>query len=170
MLTRKQEARAMTISPVKRTTIFCRDIEASLAIYRDVLGLEIIEDKTIGGPAMAKMIQLDDVKMRIVHLRAPGGPDAGLIGLYCVLEPHIPVAPRPPEGVLHYGQAAVVFSSDRGDEIAEELKRRGAKFLTPPTQYRQEQDRAYMKAGVYTEMIFYDPDGLLVSVMGYKPL
>jgi catechol 2,3-dioxygenase-like lactoylglutathione lyase family enzyme len=160
----------MSISPVKRTTIFCRDIEASLALYRDVLGLEVIEDKTVGGPAMGKMVQLDDVTMRIVHLRAPGGPDAGLIGLYCVLAPKIPIAPRPPEGVLHYGQAAVVFSTDDGEAVADDLKRRGVRFLTPPTQYRVEQDRAYMKSGVYTEMIFYDPDGLLVSVMGYKPL
>jgi catechol 2,3-dioxygenase-like lactoylglutathione lyase family enzyme len=159
---------------VKRTTIFCRDIDASLQIYRDVLGLEIIEDKTVSGPAMGKMVQLPDVTMRIVHLKAGGAsgdaPDAGLIGLYCVTAPHIPAVPRPPVGVLHAGQAAVVFSTDRGEEIAEELKRRGTAFLTPPTQYRQEQDRSYMKAGVYTEMIFYDPDGLLVSVIGYKPL
>ena len=158
------------ISPVKRTTIFCRDVEASLAIYRDVLGLVVIEDKAVSGPAMGKMLQLPDVTMRIVHLKAEGGPDAGLIGLYCVTAPPIPAAPRPPMGVLHAGQAAVVFASERGAEIAAELTRRGTAFLTPPTTYRLEQDKTYMKAGVYTEMIFYDPDGLLVSVMGYKPL
>jgi catechol 2,3-dioxygenase-like lactoylglutathione lyase family enzyme len=160
----------MDISPVKRTTIFCRDIDSSLALYRDVLGMAIVEDKTVSGPAVAKLIGHSDVTMRIVHLRAPDGPDAGLIGLYAVLDPKLPIAPRAPEGVLHYGQSSVVFSSARAGEIAAELRHRGTRFLTEPTEYRLEVDRAYTKAGVYTEMIFYDPDGLLVAVMGYRPL
>ena len=28
----------------------------------------------------------------------------------------------------------------------------------------------FMKAGIYTEMIFYDPDDVLVSILGYQKL
>ena len=34
-------------SPVSRVTLFCRDIEKSLALYRDILGFEEVESKTI---------------------------------------------------------------------------------------------------------------------------
>ena len=50
-----------------------------------------------------------------------------------------------------------------------DLEAKGYDFLTPPTKYTKEEDSEYMKAGTYTEMIFYDPDGVLVSVMGFEP-
>ena len=67
------------------------------------------------------------------------------------------------------GQVAVVLNTDQPEAIAAELESKGYPFLTPPTKYVKEEDSEYMKAGTYTEMIFYDPDGVLVSIMGYEP-
>jgi len=156
-------------SPLKRATIFCRDMQKSLALYRDILGFEVAEDKTVRGPAMAKMIGLDDCTMHICHLRAQNSED-GLIGLYEISGADVPELPRVPEGQIHYGQTAVVVTTDKVDEIAKAVADGRYAFLTPPTKYLKEEDSDYMKAGTYTEMIFYDPDGVLVSVMGYVPL
>lgn len=155
-------------SPLKRATIFCRNIEQSLALYRDILGFTVAEDKTVAGPAMAKMIGLDDCSMHICHLQAQNSED-GLIGLYEITADDVPETVRPPVGKIHLGQTAVVVNTDQPDEIYADLEKAGYDFLTPPTKYVKEEDSDYMKAGTYTEMIFYDPDGVLVSIMGYEP-
>lgn len=155
-------------SPVKRTTIFCRDIERSLALYRDILGFKVAEDKTVAGPAMAKMIGLDDCSMHICHLQAHNSED-GLIGLYEITAENVPETSPPAPGKIHLGQVAVVVTTDQPDAIYADLEAKGYDFLTPPTKYTKEEDSEYMKAGTYTEMIFYDPDGVLVSVMGFEP-
>lgn len=152
-------------SPVKRTTIFCRDIEKSLALYRDVLKLRVVDDKTIKGLAMARMIGLDDCTMRIVHLQS-GEFDHGLIGLYHVVEPRLPEAPRPSPLRLHYGHIAVVLYTRDAAGIARDARAAGFPFLTPPTDYVKATDSPMMPAGTYTEMLFTDPDGLLISVTG----
>lgn len=158
------------VSPVKRVSVFCRDIEKSLAFYRDILGMKIIEDKKVSGPFIGKLVNLPSCTMRIVYLQADAKVDAGLIGLFHISEPTLPVAPQPAQGQIHWGQGSFVFSTDKGDEIYADLVKHGYKFLTPPTPYTKPTDDAYMKAGVYTEMIFYDPDGLMCSILGYKPL
>lgn len=152
-------------TPVKRTTVFCRDIEKSLALYRDILRLRVADDKTIAGAAMARMIGLDDCTMRIVHLQS-GEFDHGLIGLYQVVSPRLPEAPRPSPQLLQYGQIAVVFYTRDATGIARDARAAGYAFLTPPTDYVKATDSPMMPAGTYTEMLFQDPDGLLISVTG----
>jgi hypothetical protein len=43
-------------------------------------------------------------------------------------------------------------------------------LVREPMEYVKAEDREYMKAGRYTEMIFRDPDGVMVSVICYEPL
>jgi catechol 2,3-dioxygenase-like lactoylglutathione lyase family enzyme len=161
---------ACRVSPVKRVSIFCRSVEKSLALYRDILGMTVIEDKTVSGPFIGRLINLPSCTMRIVYLSADPALDAGLVGLFCITEPRLPEAPQPARGQIHWGQSAFLMATDKGDEIYAELVKHGYTFLTPPTPYTKPTDDAYMKAGIYTEMIFYDPDGLTVSLLGYKPL
>jgi catechol 2,3-dioxygenase-like lactoylglutathione lyase family enzyme len=158
------------VSPVKRVSIFCRDIDKSLSLYRDILGMAIIEDKKVSGPFIGKLINLPSCTMRIVFLSADPKIDAGLIGLFHVVEPTLPVAQPPTHGQIHWGQSAFLMATDKGDELYADLVKHGYTFLTPPTPYTKPTDDAYMKAGIYTEMIFYDPDGLMVSLLGYTPL
>lgn len=157
------------VSAVKRVSIFCRDVDKSLALYRDLLGMKVIEDKTVSGPYIGKLINLPSCTMRIVYLQADPRFDAGLVGLFAITDPVLPVAPRPTAGQVHWGQGAFVFSTDRGEEIQAALIAHGYQFLAVPVPYTKATDDAYMKAGVYTEMIFYDPDGLMVSIIAYKP-
>lgn len=157
-------------SPLKRMTIFNRDMEASLALYRDILGFTVIEDKLISGPAMANMIGLEDCSMHICHLQAQESED-GLIGLYCVQNPKpaLPEMTVPDKTTVAYGATSVVVSSNHGKEIYAKLQG-NYEFVTEPMEYVKAEDSEYMKAGRYTEMIFRDPDGVMVSVIGYEPL
>lgn len=158
------------VSPLKRMTIFCRDIEASLALYRDILGFDVAEDKVVEGEAMGGMIGYPEgVKMRIVHLQSEKS-DNGLIGLYAIQDPIPDALPRPPTDRILWGQTALVVSADGVDDIVPKLKQGGYEFLLEPREYFKAEDSDYMKAGTYTETMFFDNDGVLVSIIAYRPL
>lgn len=158
---------APRISGIARTTIFCRDLDKSLALYRDVLGLQMVEDKTLNGAAIGRLIGLDTCRLRIVHLRAEG-QSSPLIGLYAVLDPVLPETTPAGPG-LHRGNVAIVLHSSEPEAIARDLRAGGYAFLTPPTEYEIKTAGAAGGPGIVTEMIFTDPDGVLVSIMGFRP-
>ena len=157
--------------PVKRITIWVRDIERSLALYRDLLGFEVIEDKTLAGPAIMGMVGYLDGHLRMVHL-ASAGTDYGWIGLYALqgATPTPDSLPPPRNDRLSFGQAAIVLATSRIDAIAHDLEAHGYEFVVRPQGYLKPTDSPRMPAGRYTEMIFLDPDGIPVSVMGYEPI
>ena len=98
--------------PLKRVTLWVRNLERSLALYRDVLGLEVLEEKQLQGAAIASMVGLEEASLRIVHLGRAGEP-LGWIGLYEIRD----TAPRPmgetgsPRQFPLYGQATLVFET-----------------------------------------------------------
>ena len=131
-------------SPLKRMTIFNRDMQASLALYRDILGFDVIEDKRISGPAIATMIGLEDCNMHICHLQAANSED-GLIGLYCVQDPKpgLPTMTVPDNTTVAYGAAAVVVSSNHGREIYAKLQG-NYDFVCEPMEYVKAEDSEYI--------------------------
>ena len=152
-------------TPLKRMTIFCKNIERSLALYRDILGFTVAEEKTVSGPAMGQMLGLGACTMRIVHLQSSQSEN-GLIGLYEISGTPVPDAPPSKPGQVYYGQTAMVLYTHHLDQIYRAAVDAGYKFLTPPTPYVKATDHPMMRAGTYTEMVFYDPDGVLVSITG----
>lgn len=163
---------AVLTEPLKRATLWVRDVEASLALYRDALGLEVLEDKRVSGPQIARMIGLEQADLRIVHL-GPSGSTHGWVGLYAITG----TAPRPmaelppPAGFPLYGQATLVFSTGQmGEAVARVRAVRGVRMLTEPTEYRKAEASEAMPAGHYSEAIFFDPDGIPVALSGYRPL
>jgi len=158
--------------PVKRITLWVRDLEASLAVYRDALGLAVLERKELQGPAIAKMVGLEQAKLRIVHLGAEGATH-GWVGLYEIsaTAPHDMQSLAKPLSFPAYGQATVVFETTAMDAVLVRLRACvGVRFVTAPTEYVKREASAVMPAGRYSELIFFDPDGIPVSVMGYAPL
>lgn len=157
--------------PVKRVTIWVRDIERSLALYRDLLGLAVVEDKTLAGPTIARMVGYEDARLRMVHL-APAGVDFGWVGLYALQDakPAPDSLPPPRKDRLSFGQATIVLTTSQIDAISHDLEEQGYDFVLRPQGYVKPTDSPNMPAGRYTEMIFLDPDGVPVSIMGYEPL
>lgn len=155
---------ASAAPPLKRVTLWVRDLARSLALYRDVLGLEILEEKQLQGPAIAKMVGLDEASLRIVHL-GRAGEQYGWIGLYEIRD----TVPRPmaetgsPREFPLYGQATLVFETSRVAEMTAQLAAlEGVTIVAGPT--------AYARAdGTFHELILLDPDGIPVSLMGFTP-
>lgn len=157
------------VNALARSSIFCRDIDKSLELYRDVLGLEVIEDKVVEGKGIGGMVGLGDCRMHIIYLQAPN-PDGALVALFEITNPQPAGLPEPPNyQQVHVGQPALVFDSDQVNDIYADLDRRGYRVLTPPMRYVKPDDSEYTKAGVYTELIFFDPDNVLVSIVQYEP-
>jgi catechol 2,3-dioxygenase-like lactoylglutathione lyase family enzyme len=158
-------------SPVKRVTIWVRDLERSLAVYHGILGLTVVEEKVLEGPAIAAMVNLRTCRLRIAHLAAEGS-DHGLVGLYEVsaADPPLPALPRQPRDRLSYGQATIVLYTGRLGEIVPRLEAEGLDMLRTPVSYVRERSADMFAAGRYTELIFFDPDGVPVSLLGYEPL
>lgn len=152
----------------ERMTIFCRDLDASLAFYRDLLGLIVVEQKALEGAAAGALLRLPPCRMRIALL-APAMDAPVLLGLFEIsgtpLEALTPRRDQP-----QHGQAALVLRTDRFDELAATLADAGVSVLTPPLRYPKAEASERSPAGLYHEMIMHDPDGTLVSLMQIDPL
>ena len=69
--------------PVARITLFCRDLNRSLELYRDILGFEEVEKKTIRSKAFNELMNIDDEDcfVKISYLQSEES-DFGLIALF----------------------------------------------------------------------------------------
>lgn len=155
-------------SPVKRTTIFCRDVEKSLKCYRDILGFDVVDDKRVAGRSIARMIGLDDCSLRIIHLQSEGNGH-GLIGLYAIEEGQTEELPIPAPGGIRLGQVAVVVQTRALNAINARIVEEGYPIITPSIRYVKSEPSGYVPAGTYTELIFLDPDGVAVNVVDFAP-
>jgi catechol 2,3-dioxygenase-like lactoylglutathione lyase family enzyme len=149
-------------------TILCRSLDASLRFYRDTLGLAVVEEKTLAGPAAGALLRLPACGMRVALL-APTATAPVLLGLFEVsgtpMEPLEVRRDRP-----MYGQCALVLDTDGFDAVAARLTAAGVSVLTPPVRYPKPEASARTPAGLYREMIVHDPDGVLVSIIQIDPL
>lgn len=156
---------------LKRVTLWVRDASRSLRLYRDILGLEMLEDKTLSGAAIAQLVGLEQATLRIVHL-GPGASTQGWVGLYEIREtsPRPMAALEPATGFPMYGQSTLVFDVEDAASYASRLNALGdIRVLSGPTSYLKSESSAAMPAGRYSELIFQDPDGFIVSLLGFSP-
>ena len=63
----------MTVSRIDHVGITVSDVDRALGFYRDLLGLRVVADNTISEPAVAELLGLDSVKLRIVDLDSGDG-------------------------------------------------------------------------------------------------
>ncbi len=91
---------------VRRTTLVVRDIDKSLPLYRDALGLQVIYDELIGGGTDADG-KAKQPTVRLVLLRA-NDTFIGVLGLMQRL--NIPPSPAPQFGKAMPGQPIIVMN------------------------------------------------------------
>ena len=156
-------------TPVSRITLFCRDLEKSLALYRDILGFEEVESKTIQTKAFNELMNIHDKNcfVRISYLQSERS-DHGLIALFEVNSSELDKNQSIQTTQIQYGQSVIVLSTKDHKKIYRELKKKDYTFLVEPTEYEKLEDSEYIKAGLYKEMSFYDPDGFLINLIEYN--
>ncbi len=156
-------------TPVSRITLFCRDLDQSLELYRDILGFKEIENKIIQSQAFNELMNINDENcfVRISYLQSEES-EHGLIALFEINSSELDkneCFEKPP---IQYGQSVIVLNTNDHHKIYKELKREGYEFLVEPTVYEKEEDSEYIKAGLYKEMSFYDHDGFLINLIEYN--
>ena len=156
-------------TPVSRITLFCRDLEKSLALYRDILGFEEVESKTIQTKAFNELMNIHDENcfVRISYLQSERS-DHGLIALFEINSSELDKNQSIQTTQIQYGQSVIVLSTKDHIKIYQELKKKDYTFLVEPTEYEKLEDSEYIKAGLYKEMSFYDPDGFLINLIEYN--
>jgi catechol 2,3-dioxygenase-like lactoylglutathione lyase family enzyme len=133
------------------------DMERSLAFYRDILGLKVVDDAVLGGPDISAMVGLEDASLRAVFLSVDGRPPFVELIQYF----------RPTGRQLHGGESVAdvgnahfsFLVSDIHATIAE-LKDKGVQFAGPPLLADEGPFDGEWAA------YCYDPDGMVVEWWG----
>ena len=150
------------LHPMKRAAIIVRDMPASLAFWRDMIGLRVWAEGRIGPdhPSFHKLLAVKPCHARYVILNAP--PVAlGMVGLFELREPApTATARRDSEATLNVGEAVLVFTCDDIGRIAAAVGSAGLPVLCPPTRFQ------LPELGIESrEMTFRDPNGVAVNVI-----
>ena len=109
-------------SLIRRTTFLVSDIEASLKIYRDILGLEVVFDKIlpIGGKGLPTGVF--DTQGRLIFLLSHMDHRVGVLGLLTYLDKPIPKRPDGPRQVMQVGDAVLLLNTKNVEERMRRLK------------------------------------------------
>lgn len=148
---------------LRRTTLIVRDIEASLKLYRDGLGMEVIYDQEINRPHSSED---REQRLRLIFLKA-SHDYVGVIGLidYEYGYPDHPAHTKPVrrEGFTP-GNAVLIFNTDALEDKWPTIENApGVEVMSKPklTEYP-----GYGGVGKIRVLVskFYDADGYILEV------
>ncbi len=144
---------------VRRTTLLVRDIDASLAVYRDALGLHVIYDEYIGG-GEDEDGDARDPTTRLVLLRA-NDTFIGAIGLMQRLDTDTP-PPAENRRAMPGDVIIVINATDLEERFPKIAATPGVEIATEPTRV----EYPAPDGGVIPVMFsaFWDPDGFFIEV------
>jgi catechol 2,3-dioxygenase-like lactoylglutathione lyase family enzyme len=144
---------------LRRTTIVVRDIDKSIAFYRDAVGLRVGWDReSVLGDAIPLA---PGAKGRFATVM--GEDDTiGMIGLLQVVDPPLAAPPVPDTDTLAVAATIFVIGTADCDGVYERLKALGARIYKAP--YDQElkgRDGTLIKM---RSMAAWDPDGHFLEI------
>ena len=147
---------------LRRTTLVVKDIDASLAFYRDALGMEVIYDNNIRNPRDAKTDEEAELARRLVFLRA----NDTFIGVLGLLQYTNPVKPPPHQGAIPFSTGSIVLLFNAEDvESAFERARNvtGTRVISKPslTEYPSYDGGDPIRVIVSA---LTDPDGFVIEL------
>ncbi|MEL7029616.1 MAG: VOC family protein [Pseudomonadota bacterium] len=148
---------------LRRTTITVRDVDASLALYRDVLGMKLIYDRDVRTPSDAETDEEADIARRLVFLRA-NDDYIGILGLLQYRKPEREPAPLDEDPRLRPGEVVLLFNTKNLAEKFEQVKAvPGVRVIGEPSRVEYP---AYDGTGKIPVLVstFWDPDGFFVEL------
>jgi len=145
----------------RRTTIIIRDIDKSLALYRDAMGMEVIYDQVINRPHPFK--EGATQSLRLIFLKALD-QFQGVLGLidYEYNNPDKPNIPVRKEGFIAQNAILLFNSNDLPAKFEKIRNTPGVEIISEPkqTEYPSYDGSSTIKVIVSK---FYDPDGFIVE-------
>lgn len=147
-----------------RTALFVSNLERSTAFYREILGIKgTYAEGELKHPAGAKLLGMPEgarVLYRII--KQEGGPNRGMVGLFEVSNPTPPKVTKRKEAI-NIGEACLVFYCDDVHAVHKKLIDGGHTVVCPPLHLQVTADKGQ------PEMVFMDPDGVLVNLIQRDP-
>jgi catechol 2,3-dioxygenase-like lactoylglutathione lyase family enzyme len=154
------------VAPLSRASIFVRDLEASLALYRDILGLRVRVDRALDGERFDQIMGTRGVKARVRILQS-GDTVYGNVGLFELAGESRPASSAPAQDrFAHTGDFAVVFLTNDIAGITARVTAAGYTIIAPPMVLFPDANQPDAKQKEQSlEMMFRDPDGVLVNLI-----
>ena len=145
---------------VHHVAIAVKDMDKSIAFYRDALGLNIFQDKVISGPEVDTGLMEPGAKVRMVLLMDETG---NMIELLDWQSP--PATERPPEHLrfTSTGLVEVAFMVNDMEQVEKGLAGQGYSFRTPV--WRMGSDLEDYGGAEAKIRYVQDPDGVQVEMM-----
>jgi catechol 2,3-dioxygenase-like lactoylglutathione lyase family enzyme len=147
---------------IRRTTIIVRDIEKSLMLYRDVMGLKVNYDTIVTMSGVALPAGPPNAKARLVLLNS-NDPFIGWIGLMQWTEPRLRNPGHYPRRMGPGGVVIVTNTDDVAGKCAAAARVPGVTVTAPP----REQSYPGRNGAPPIRVIgcnFFDPDGILIEM------
>ena len=114
-------------------------------------------------PAAAKLLGMPAASLtRYRIIKQEGGPNRGMVGLFEVSNPAPPTFTKRKDSV-NVGEVCLVFYCDDVEGVHRKLVAGGHTVLCPPTHLQVTKDKGQ------PEMVFMDPDGILVNLIQRDP-
>lgn len=113
---------------LNHVAISVKDMERSLAFWRDALGLQLIQDRMLSGPDLDMALMETGTSVRMVILADEVGSMIELLGWESP-----PVRERPPEHLkfTSTGLVEVCLAVSDLEKLEEDLAKKGIRFRTP---------------------------------------
>lgn len=154
-------AEGARVSPLSRTTVFVRDIEESLELYSDILGLQPRRERMLEGEFWNVVVGAagEDRRIRVVILNTTEGERVGNVGLFQFVDENDgPPVYKPPR--VQAGDVALIMLTKEILQIYKEVRDAGYTIIAPPMNAAGDTgpDAGY-------EMLFFDRDGIIVNLI-----
>ncbi|MHA7819842.1 MAG: VOC family protein [Erythrobacter sp.] len=146
---------------VRRATIIVRDMEKSLALYRDVIGLAVNYDTTVTTSGVALPAGEPGATARLVLLNA-NDPWVGWVGLMEWVEPAIPAGDYPRR--MGPGDVVLVLNTDDVEGRCEAAKAVPGVTFTAEARLQVYPGRDGGPDIRVMGCNFFDPDGILIEL------
>lgn len=145
-----------------RATIFVRNRAKSMKLYRDILGMRPYFDNYWDSPPINAIMGTKSETLRATVLEGSGSALYGKLGIYQLSTASVRRAGPPSRSRrAEVGDVAVVFVVDDVDRLAARINAGGYVVVAPSTVLRHNPNHKVQGR----EMLFRDPDGILVNLI-----
>jgi len=147
------------VTPLMRSTHFVRDVDESLKLYRDILGLKPRVEQTFKSDEWDRILGIGGKTVRVAILQS-GDTVFANVGLFQFVGESQPLPPDP-RTFVQTGDAALVFLTNDIFGINDQVKAAGYSIVSEPIVL-------FPRPGSETESyesLFFDRDGILVNLI-----